>query len=325
MSDIETYLVKKDFVEQNLGEIIENSYVIFTNNFRGFIPEDLNINDYYVCLVELFPNRFVHEKIKILKIIELKDIFKYDVDYLAIEFFICKYKNNPEMISKIIRSVNNKYMVEVVQMLASHNLSNNDYIKLCLKRCPRELRPRMINNICDYFGEYHQDIRLYLDYILKNYKDLNSVVTLMIHSCYDWLEIENKFRNNIANCMFEKIKRNQSRLSKENLKLLIYYCNNFIFSRDLCKIIYRQIIKHFNNDVQLLYSFMIRCKYKVEELFKYLCENDKSGYYTSKIVQRFPYIDKREIEKLIYKNMENKNVNKLHDNVKNIRVLFVGE
>ena len=37
MSDIVTYLVKKDFADQNLGKIIENSYVIFTNNFQVYI------------------------------------------------------------------------------------------------------------------------------------------------------------------------------------------------------------------------------------------------------------------------------------------------
>ena len=325
MSDIVTYLVKKDFADQNLGKIIEYSYEIYRSNFYVYIPDYLNIEDYYVCLVENFPNRYAHEKIKILKIIELKDIFEYDVDHLAIEFFICKYKNDSKMISKIISSVCNKHMVEIVQTLTSHNLSNNEYIKLCLKRCPKERRSKIINNICDYFSEQQQDISLYLDYILKNYKDLSSTVTLMICSCYDWLEIKDEFRNRIVNNTFEKIKRNQSRLSRGNLKSLIYYCNNFIFSRELCKIIYRQIIKRFNNDVRLLYSFMIHCKYKVDELFEYLCENDKSGYYTLKIVQRFPYIDKRKIEKLIYKNTENKNINKLQDNLKNVRMFCIGE
>jgi len=324
MSDIVTYLVKKDFAEQNLGETIEYSYEIFRSNFYVYVPEDLNINDYYACLVENFPNRYVHEKIKILKIIELKDIFKYDVDHLTIEFFICKYKNNPEMVNKIIGSVNNKHMVEVVQMLSSHNLYDSNYIKLCLKRCPRERRPKMINIICSYFNQ-QQDVSRYLNYILENYKDLNSVVTLMICSCYRWLKIKDKFRNEIVRHSFEKIKRNQSRLSKGNLKSLIYYCNNFIFSRDLCKIIHRQITKRFNNDVRLLYSFMTYCKYKVDELFEYLCENDKSGYYTLKIVQRFPHIDKRKIEKLIYKNTENKNINKLQDNLKNVRMFCIGE
>jgi len=324
MSDIVTYLVKKDFIEQNLGKIIEYSYEIYRSNFYAYIPDYLNIEDYYVCLVENFPNRYAHEKIKILKIIELKDIFKYNVDYLAIKFFIYKYKNNSKMINKIISSVCNKHMVEIVQILSDRNLFNDNYIKLCLKRCPREMRPKMINTICNYFNQ-QQDVSPYLDYILKNYKDLNSAVTLMICSCYHWLKIKDKFRNRIVNNTFEKIKRNQSRLSRGNLKSLIYYCNNFVFSRDLCKIIHRQIIKRFNNDVRLLYSFMTYCKYKVDELFKYLCENDKSGYYTSKIVQRFPYIDKREIEKLIYKNTEKKNINKLQNNLKNVRMFCIGE